>query len=92
MSRTIRQSISALLEEQELSARDLALTLALTVREVEEHLAHLERSLGQRLVIHPAVCRNCGYEFRSRRRLDAPGRCPRCRQQRLDGPWFRVGS
>ncbi len=74
------------------SALELAGALLLTRREVEEHLEHLGRSLGKRLQVEAAQCRACGYEFsrRRRRRLDAPGRCPHCRGQRIDGPWFHL--
>ena len=79
-----------LLEQGPLSALDLALALLLTQREVEEHLPHLRRSLKNRLQITPARCRHCGHVFRDRRRLDAPGRCPNCRLELVEGPWFRV--
>lgn len=84
--------MARLLEREPLSARDLAEALAITPREAEAHLAHLRRSLGKRLEVLPAECRACGYEFGGRKRLDAPGRCPACRGQRVDGPWFRVAG
>lgn len=90
MSQTIRQIMASLLETQELSALDLASALLLTAREVEEHLAHLKSSHKGRLRMRPARCRRCGYEFGDRRRLDAPGRCPRCRDEQVEGPWFRL--
>ena len=90
MSLTLRQTMARLLEREDLTALDLAAALLLTARQVEEHLPHLRRSLKQRLKITPARCRACGFVFAERRRLDAPGRCPRCRQEMVDGPWFRV--
>lgn len=90
MSRTIRQIMTGMLERQELSALDMAEALLLTAREVEEHLAHLKSSHKGRLRMRPAQCRRCGYEFSDRRRLDAPGRCPRCRDELVDGPWFSL--
>ncbi len=72
------------------SAQELADALLLTRREAEGHLEHLKRSLKGRLVMEPARCRACGYLFARRGRLDAPGRCPACRGQRIEGPWFRV--
>ncbi len=90
MSLTIRQTIVNMLREQELSALDLAEALLLTRREVHEHLPHLRRSLKKALRVRPARCRLCGYVFRDRSRLDAPGRCPRCRGELVDGPWFRI--
>ncbi len=92
LSPTIRQSIIAILEREELSARVLAEDLALTPAEVESHLEHVRRSLKNRLQVTPAQCRDCGYWFKKRTRLDAPGRCPACRSQRVDGPWFRVSG
>lgn len=90
MSPTLRQSIISLLEREEHSALQLAGALLLTPGEVESHLVHVQRSLKKRLHVRPARCRDCGYQFSRRARLDAPGRCPRCRGQRVEGPWFRV--
>jgi transcriptional regulator len=89
---TIRQTIQQMLGQEPWSAQELASALLLTPGEVEGHLAHLQRSLKRRLKVEPACCRSCGYVFEGRRRLDAPGRCPACRGQRIDGPWFRVGE
>lgn len=90
MSPTLRQTMISLMEQGPQSAQGLASALLLTTRQVEEHLPHLKRSLGQRLAVTPARCRACGYVFAGRARLDAPGRCPRCRQELVEGPWFRV--
>jgi transcriptional regulator len=90
MSRTLRQTMIHLLEREELTAHDLARILLLTPGEVEEHLPHLRKSLKNRLRITPARCRQCGYVFRDRQRLDTPGRCPRCRRELVEGPWLRV--
>jgi transcriptional regulator len=90
LSPTLRQSIIGLLERDQRSARELSEILLLTQSEVESHLSHVQRSLKKRLLVTPAQCRDCGYVFRSRARLDAPGRCPCCRGQRVEGPWFSV--
>ncbi len=79
-----------MLEQGPWSAQELASALLLTTSEVEAHLGHLQKSLKKRLVVEPACCRACDYVFEGRKRLDAPGRCPACRGQRIDGPWFRV--
>lgn len=92
MSQTIRQIMASMLEREELSALDLAGALLLTAREVEDHLRHLKSSHKGRLRVRPAQCRLCGYVFSDRLRLDAPGRCPRCRDELVDGPWFRLRS
>ncbi len=75
--------------------RRLALTLGIDEKEALFHLAHAVRSVGARgarLSIQWAVCRNCGFEFKERRRLAPPGRCPRCRQSRIDGPFYSLSS
>ena len=45
---TIRQSIIALLSEQEMDARDLSQELGLKEKEIYEHLVHVERSVAAR--------------------------------------------
>ena len=92
LSLTIRQTIAALLAQKEHTAKELALTLALTPQEVRDHLEHLRKSLKKSLLVRPARCRECGFVFTGRTRLDAPGRCPRCRKQRLEGPWLRLSA
>ncbi|MGD9124610.1 MAG: hypothetical protein PVG60_05925, partial [Desulfarculaceae bacterium] len=84
------QSIAKLLQYEETSHMGLARALQLTPKETTHHLEHVRRSLKERLVMKPAQCQECGYTFKKRSRLDAPGRCPRCRSQRIEGPWFRV--
>jgi predicted Zn-ribbon and HTH transcriptional regulator len=90
MSHTDRQAMAALLARAPLSARDLAYELQLTPAEVEAHLEHLRRSHKKNLRMTPAECQACGFVFKKRDRLDAPGRCPVCRAQRVAGPWFRI--
>lgn len=92
MSPTTRQTIAHLLAGRWRSAKDLAADLLLTPREVEEHLAHLARSHKGKLQQRPAACQACGFQFTSRQRLDAPGRCPRCKAQRVAGPWFLLDA
>ena len=71
----------------------LAQSLGLPEKEILSHLPHIPRSVtarGGRFEMQPAQCRDCGYPFKDRRRLSPPGRCPRCKKNRIDGPWFRV--
>lgn len=71
---------------------ELARELGLRDREAAEHLAHALRSLGreERLSEEPAECLDCGFAFRKRERLGTPGRCPRCRSERIQPAVFRV--
>jgi predicted Zn-ribbon and HTH transcriptional regulator len=64
----------------------------LTVRVLEEDLHHVQRSLkakGRRLRVENAKCVACGFRF-TKPSLHPPGRCPKCRERRIAGPWFRV--
>jgi predicted Zn-ribbon and HTH transcriptional regulator len=71
----------------------LAQSLGQSEKEVMSHLPHVALSVaahGGRFEVQAAKCRDCGYLYKDRRRLQPPGRCPRCRQSRIDGPWYRV--
>jgi len=90
---TIRRQIIAFLEQGPAGARRISTALGIRERAVYQHLEHVRRSLhrqGQRLVMTPSVCHECGYVFRNRERLDRPGRCPRCRGTSLSEPLFEV--
>lgn len=92
---TLRQRIAELLRQGEWGFEELRRELEAPARLLEDDLRHLERSLrcgAQRLRIEPARCRSCGFTFqdRSSRHLHAPGRCPRCRSERIADPRFRI--
>jgi predicted Zn-ribbon and HTH transcriptional regulator len=69
------------------SAYELARLLAMPERDIEEHLAHIVRSLAKdparRFIMEPARCQQCGFVFRDRRRLTCPSRCPTCRSEAI---------
>ena len=90
---TIRRRIRALLEEGPHSAKEISFAVRMPEKEVENHLMHLRKTLhaeGCRLTQVPAECRACGFLFRKRDRLKAPGRCPVCREESISDPSFRV--
>lgn len=75
-----------MLERGEVSFEELRRELGLRVRELDEDLAHLERSLRRgprRLRVTPAACIACGFAFRKRERFSTPSRCPVCRAERI---------
>lgn len=95
--RTIRQQLRGLLLRDTLSFSTLRELLGLSVRQLEDELRHVERSVrarGGRLVVVPPLCLACEFSFRDResRHLHAPGRCPRCRSERITDPAFRIES
>jgi predicted Zn-ribbon and HTH transcriptional regulator len=90
---TLRQQIAALLREEPMTAMDISQAVRIPEKDVYRHLAHIQRSAtgqGKELRMIPCTCRACGFVFRERRRLTRPGRCPRCRESRIDSPVFRI--
>jgi predicted Zn-ribbon and HTH transcriptional regulator len=71
----------------------LSQTLRISEKEIYAHLPHIARSLAaqkKELVILACCCLECGYTFRDRKRFTTPGRCPRCRSERIKEPTFQV--
>jgi hypothetical protein len=82
-----------LLSEGNCTARELSQTLGIREKEVYAHLAHIARSVvpkGQRLLILSSRCLSCGYVFDTRKRFTKPGRCPSCKNQRIEEPRYRI--
>ena len=70
------------------SASSLARELGLRKGDVEEDLRHAIRSAraaGERVVIVPARCKQCGFTF-DENKLSKPGKCPECRGTRILEP------
>jgi predicted Zn-ribbon and HTH transcriptional regulator len=92
-SETVRESLRRVLREGPATARDLSRRVGIPERDVPGHLEHLARSLeraGERLVMEPPACFECGFVFRKRRRHARPGRCPQCHSTRTSLPTFSV--
>ncbi len=89
---TIRQRIMAVLEQRPVSLREMAKDLGIKEKELLGHLPHVLRSTGpsRRVEVCPASCLDCGFVFRKRGRVSTPGKCPRCRSQRIEPPRFKV--
>ena len=92
MKHTRRQKIVEQLRSEEWAFDDLRHDLVLTVKVLEEDLKHIQKSVraaGERLQVRSASCEGCGFEFTANA-LHPPGRCPSCRNRRIEGPWLRV--
>lgn len=92
---TLRQQLLAALRSGGMSFHALSELLQIRHHGLEEELRHVERTVragGERLVVTPAECEACGFVFRRRsdRHLHPPGRCPRCRSERIADPIFRL--
>lgn len=82
-----------LLSDNEMSAREISSAVGIGEKEVYGHLAHIARSIksqGRKLVIRPAECMGCGYVFEKRKRFTRPSRCPICKSEHIQHPFYRI--
>ncbi|MGD9249544.1 MAG: transcriptional regulator [Desulfobacteraceae bacterium] len=92
---TLRQQMIAVLQAAPTDRRGLSQALGISEKEVDSHLPHVAKSVvakGMAWQVTPAFCINCSYTFKERKRLSSPGKCPRCRHSRIQGPWFKVSA
>jgi predicted Zn-ribbon and HTH transcriptional regulator len=92
---TLRQQMINALLRGFMDQRQLSQTLGIREKEVALHLPHIARSAKAKKLnwqVRPAYCEDCSYSFKDRRRLTPPGKCPRCRSSRIQGPWFHILS
>ena len=90
---TIREQIISLLGEEACDARFVSQSLGISEKTVYDHMPHIIQTLsaqGKKLKIDPASCVSCGFEFKDRKRPTKPSRCPKCKNERIDPPKFRV--
>jgi transcriptional regulator len=90
---TVRKQMGDLLAQSPLTARQISQTLGISERDVFEHLPFVARSVmtkGRKLVALPFSCMSCGFSFRDRKRLDRPGRCPRCKSGHVEEPRYHI--
>ena len=87
-----RKDLITMLQGNPLGLKEIADTLEITTRDVEQDLRHLVKSLRHSdyaLQVTPARCRKCDFEF-SKDKLRKPGRCPRCRQSWIREPLVEI--
>jgi len=91
-NKTIRQSMMVLLKKNSLSSRDLSQMLSITEKEAISHLYHVQKSArpDYELVVDPATCHGCGYQFETRKRLSKPSKCPQCRHEHISAPGYNL--
>jgi predicted Zn-ribbon and HTH transcriptional regulator len=91
---TIRHEIMALLQQREMSAREISMEMGISEKDVLDNLEHIRVMLhrsGTGIVVKPAICGKCGFVFRKRERLSKPGKCPVCRGELIEEPLFSIG-
>ncbi len=90
---TVRESLWAELGLGPATLKELSERVGASEKELQDHLAHLARSIGNRGVLlrsEPARCLGCGFVFRERTRYGRPGKCPACRSTRITPPRFWI--
>ena len=90
---TERKEIIEILMGETCGAKDLSKRMGIREKAVYQHLYHIGRSvaaMGKKLKIQPAVCIGCGFSFGKRDRFTRPGRCPKCRSERISEPRFNI--
>ena len=90
---TIRQEIIRLLERDPMTAREISQAVGIMEKDVAHHLESIDKTVKQRkqkLHVSPFSCRDCGFEFKSRRKLKKPGKCPACRDGRIEPAVFQI--
>ena len=87
-----RRRLLDLLSKQPRSISSVARELGVKRSDLEadfEHLIRSARASGHQVVVEPARCRTCGFEF-DERKLTKPGKCPACRGTRIFEPQIRI--
>jgi predicted Zn-ribbon and HTH transcriptional regulator len=90
---TVRDALRVALHEGPETLRELSIRVGASQKDLLHHLEHLERSLAhgnEQLVVEPARCLGCNFEFAERTRLGKPGRCPACKSTRITLPKFSI--
>lgn len=81
------------MKDQTLSAKELSGLVSASERDVYTHLEHIRKTLSKKemkLLVTPAECRKCGFEFRKREKLKKPGKCPICHNESILEPRFSL--
>ena len=87
-----RKQLIPILSGNPLTLRQLAQRLGIKPTEAEDDLRHLVKSLvhGEwKLVVTPARCRKCGFEF-GPDKLHKPSKCPECQATWLTEPEMEI--
>jgi len=90
---TIRRRIMSLLERTLLSAKDLSKEIMVSEKDIYDHLEHIRKTSGKRdghFIITPAECRKCGFRFKKREKITKPGKCPICKSELIQEPYFSL--
>ncbi len=88
----LRKDLIVLLRNGSMGLVEIANHLWVSQKDAEDDLRHLIKSLkhaDDRLVVTPAYCRKCDFEF-NKDKLHKPGKCPQCQSMWIQGPLFDI--
>ena len=83
-----RKDLIDLLLHNSLGLRDISEILEVPVKDLEDDLKHLQKSLKHseyRLDVKPATCNKCGFKF-DKDKLHKPSKCPICHHTWIHEP------
>jgi transcriptional regulator len=89
-----RRDLVPLLRGRPRTVSQIARELDIPRQEVAADLAHLLRTVrrsGVRVVVTPAQCRKCGFQF-PEEKLVKPGKCPQCRETWIQEAVIAIGE
>ena len=88
---TVRQEIVKLLHDSgSVTLRQISQAAHISEKEALEHLEHIRKTYKDEFVMYPSECTKCGFTFEDRDRLKKPGKCPKCRSERIDEPDYTL--
>ncbi len=87
---TRREQMISYLEASEYTVKDLAALIKSNMRDTIDDLDHIKHTVGKRLKTRSAECTSCHFVFRKRDRMNTPSRCPKCKSERIVGPWISI--
>ena len=90
MEGTIRQKIVALIKIKPTDAYALSGAIGVSQRVIESHLENVAKSHNQFFEIIPAVCNDCDFIFKDRKKHTKPTGCPKCRGESIMPPRFFI--
>ena len=84
---TTRQAIIFVLEQGPATVRDISQSVGIPEKDVYHHLPHIQKSIrnnNRQIFLEPYKCLACGYRFTKRKTFKRPGKCPGCRNERIE--------
>jgi len=92
-TQTIRKEIITYLSGNPSTVRDISKEIGIMEKDAFAHLTFVEKSLKtikKKLRMEPYRCLNCDYVFKTRKKLNKPGKCPDCKKERIEPAVFWI--